>query len=130
VDRHRPLVTGLAGVIVSTSPDRFPAMERFYTEVLGLSPRSRRDGFVNFELGGQRLTITLHSDVAGPSRDPARMLVNLACPDVDAAGELLRHRGVRLVRSPETEGWGGRILTVADPDGNLVQLMSLPPSPD
>jgi hypothetical protein len=30
-------------------------------------------------------------------------------------------------RRPEREAWGGVVATFADPDGNTLQLMELPP---
>lgn len=102
-------------------------MEHFYVETLGLPVRSRRPGFVNFAWGEQRLTVTLHSDVSGAAAEPARLLVNLACDDVDGEAARLAAAGVAVLRPPETESWGGRICTVVDPDGNLLQLLGQAP---
>lgn len=123
------MITGLAGVLVWTSPERWPAMDRFYIDVLGLTPRTRRTGFVNVELGGaQRLTITTHDGVAGPSRDPLRLMVNLEVDDIAAEHARLAAVGVAFTRPPEQEPWGGWVATLADPDGNTLQLFQLPPA--
>lgn len=119
-------IDGLAGVLIYTSRERFPELEVFYLETLRLTPRSRRPGFVNFEWGGQRLTLAVHSEVDGPARDPKRIMVNLTVSDIDGVAALLAERGVVFVREPEPESWGGRIATLADPDGNLIQLLELP----
>ena len=116
-------LNGLAGVLVWTAADRFDAMAAFYVDVLGLSPRTRRAGFVNFELGTQRLTVAVHDGVVGEARDPLRIMVNLSVDDIERAHRQLVGRGVRFVRAPEVEKWGGRVATFADPDGNVVQLM-------
>jgi uncharacterized glyoxalase superfamily protein PhnB len=119
-------VNGLAGIIVSTSADRFAAMEAFYLSVMGAHLRSRRPGFVNFEFGDVRLTVSVHDGVDGTAREPARLMVNLAVADVDATADELAGRGFLVIRPPENEIWGGRMCTVTDPDGNYVQFMALP----
>jgi predicted enzyme related to lactoylglutathione lyase len=119
-------ITGLAGVILWTSAERHPAMRRFYVEVLGLTPRSDRAGFVNFAWGDTRLTISTHQDVEGRARDPLRVMVNLAVEGLDDAHRRLTGLGVECLRPPQLEHWAGRIATYLDPDGNVVQLMELP----
>ena len=116
----------LAGVILWTEQARFPAMRDFYVDVLGLAPRSERDGFVNFDWDGTRLTVTTHDEVRGASAEPFRVMVNFAVGDLDAFHHRLTQSGVRCLRSPAPEHWGGRIATYADPDGNLLQLLELP----
>ena len=106
-------VTGLAGVLVWTEAQRFPALRSFYVDVLGLTPRSDRDGFVNFEWGEQRLTIHVHDEVAGPTTEPHRVMVNLAVDGVDelvaradAAGVTVLVAGSAVYGHPDgpTEG--------------------------
>lgn len=111
----------LTGVLISTSSDRFEAMRAFYVETIGLVPRSERSGFVNFDFGHSRLTIAVHSALSGPAREPARVMVNLATDDIEAAVA----RCDRIIRPPEREKWGGMVATVADPDGNYVQFLQM-----
>ena len=120
------MITGLAGVLVWTAPDRWAAMDRFYVEVLRLAPRTRRDGFVNFDLAGQRLTVTTHDGVRGASTEPLRVMVNLEVDDIGAEHARLVAAGVPFARRPEREPWGGWVATLADPDGNTLQLFQLP----
>lgn len=120
------MITSLAGVLVYTAADRWAAMDRFYVEVLGLTPRTRRDGFVNFELGHQRITVTVHDRVHGASTEPNRLMLNLEVDDIVASHAQLVAAGVAFTRAPEQEPWGGWIATLADPDGNTVQLFQLP----
>ena len=120
------MITGLAGVIIYTTADRFASMRAFYVDALALTPRSDRPGFVNFELSDQRLTVTVHSEIAGPSTDPLHVMVNLATDDVVADYATAVARGAQGLRNPERESWGGRVATLADPDGNIVQLLELP----
>jgi predicted enzyme related to lactoylglutathione lyase len=113
----------LTGVLISTSADRFDRLRQFYVTTLGLTPRSDRPGFVNFDSGHCRLTVAIHDAVSGSSSDPARIMVNLATVDVDDAVQ--RCDPSTVVRSPEREKWGGLVATVTDPDGNYVQFLQL-----
>jgi predicted enzyme related to lactoylglutathione lyase len=118
-------ITGLAGVLLWTSKNRHEAMAVFYRDVLGLTPRSDRPGFINFEWGGTRLTISTHSDVDGSAADPLRIMVNLEVTDIAATASRLSAAGVSFSRQPSEEPWGGWIATFEDPDGNTIQLMQL-----
>lgn len=124
---EQPGITGVAGVLVFTSAERFPAMAEFYTTTLRLHPRSRREDFLNFAWGGVRLTLTIHGSVEGPAADPLRVMVNLAVGDIVAEHRRLSAAGVVFLRAPEREPWGGWVATFPDPDGNLLQLLQLPP---
>ena len=122
------MITGLAGVIIYTTAQCYEEMRSFYVEVLGLVPRSDRPNFVNFELGDQRLTITVHSELAGPTTDPLHMMINLATSDIHSDHAAAVDAGARSMRPPEQESWGGIVATLVDPDGNIVQLLQLPES--
>lgn len=111
--------------MVSTTRERFPAIEAFYLGLMGEAVRSRRPGFVNFDWSGFRLTVTLHDAVAGRSEQPARIIVNLQVDDADAAEARARELGAPVIRTASDETWGGRVCTIEDPDGNYLQLMQL-----
>ena len=119
-------IEGLAGVLIWTEADRFPAMARFYRETLGLAPRSDKADFVNFDWSGVRLSVGVHDRVEGTSRDPLRLMINLTVTDIRAVHDRLVRAGVVFTRAPEREDWGGWVATFADPDGNVLQLMQLP----
>ena len=42
-------IRGMAGVLIWTAAERFDAMARFYRDTLGLTPRTQKSGFVNFD---------------------------------------------------------------------------------
>jgi len=118
------MIQGLAGVIIWTVDlDRLVA---FYRDTLGLTPHSVRPDFVAFSFGDVRLSLGRHSEVTGPSRDPYRIMVNLAVEDIQAVTVRLRQRGVAFVREPKQEQWGGWVATFRDPDGNMLQLLQQP----
>ena len=119
-------IQGFAGVLIWTEPKRFEAMARFYRDRLGLTPRTSKPDFINFDWGGVRLSVSVHDRVRGESRDPLRIMVNLAVDDIRAVHARLAGAGVAFTRPPETEDWGGQVASFLDPDGNLIQLMQLP----
>ena len=119
-------IQGFAGVLIWTEAKRFEAMARFYRDQLGLTPRTSKPDFINFEWGGVRLSVSVHDRVHGTSADPLRIMVNLAVDDIHAVHARLAGAGVVFTRKPEAEEWGGRVATFLDPDGNLIQLLELP----
>lgn len=119
-----------AGVIIWTSADRFDSMATFYRDTLGLIPATSRPEHIAFQHRDFRLTIGVHDEISGPSKDSLRVMLNLAVDDIGASFERLRNLGVSVIRPPETESWGGWVATLSDPDGNTVQLLQLPPESD
>ncbi|MDA0302227.1 MAG: hypothetical protein DWG80_03910 [Chloroflexi bacterium] len=122
-------ITGLAGVVIWTTHERYPAMRAFYVDTLGLAPRSDRPDFVSFVLSAPgcpddvRLNVSVHREVEGAARDPLRIMLLLRVDDIHATAARLQVAGVRFTRPPEQEPWGGWIATFSDPDGNVVQLL-------
>jgi predicted enzyme related to lactoylglutathione lyase len=92
----------------------------FYRDVLGMGTQMEADGFV--VLGGGKLALGVHSDVKGASRDPKRLMVNLSVDDCQAEYERLKAQGVKFLREPSQDPGGVIIATLADPDGNTLQL--------
>ena len=117
------MIEGVAGIIIWT--ERLEEMSDFYRNALGIAPHSVRPDFVAFRWGAMRLSIGAHDRVKGRAQDPHRIMVNLSVADIHAAHDSLRGKGVRFVRPPEREHWGGYVATLKDPDGNLLQLMQL-----
>lgn len=106
-----------------TDPERSRA---FYGEQLGLAVYREfgtgpERGVVYF-LGGGFL------EVAGRSATPPDPAVRLwlQVPDVAAAHDELRARGVEIVRTPVKEPWGLVEMWIADPDGTPIVLVEVP----
>jgi len=72
--------------------------------------------------GSMQLFIEDHSEVSGPSPDPARCILNLDVDDCRAIEAHLDELGATFVRRVEQEDFG-LIGTIADPDGNYVQII-------
>ena len=122
------MIDNLAGVIVWTEAGRFAGLVAFYRDVLRLPVHSARPHFVAFELAGVRLSVGIHSEVTGETREPVRVTINLGTAHIHDAVRDLTARGVAFVRPPEREHWGGWVASLRDPDGNLVQLLQQPAS--
>jgi predicted enzyme related to lactoylglutathione lyase len=82
-----------------------------------------------FEFGAVQLFIEPHSEVSGPTKEPARVLINLDVDDCRGLGRHLEGMGARFVREVEQEPFG-LIATVADPDGNYVQIIQWGAAPE
>jgi predicted enzyme related to lactoylglutathione lyase len=99
----------------------------FYRDVVQL-PVDDTMGDVAFKLGpAGTLFIVDHSQVAGPTREPARAILDLHIDGIDAEQDRLEKAGVNFLRRKGIEYWGGIISTFSDPDGNTVQLMEFHP---
>lgn len=105
--------------LTSEDPDRLAA---FYSDVVGL-PRDEEIGGFSFKAGPARLRISGHSDTKGPNKEPSRFLINFFVGDVESELSRLRDLGVPVIRSATRENWGGLVSTLADPDGNYIQLI-------
>jgi predicted enzyme related to lactoylglutathione lyase len=92
----------------------------FYRDVLGLGTQMEADGFA--VLSGGKLALGVHSEVKGAAKDPNRLMVNLSVDDCQAEYERLKGQGVKFLREPSEDQGGVIIATLADPDGNLLQL--------
>ena len=117
------MITGVVGITLWT--DDLERMFYFYSQVMILPLHSRHDDFIAFELGGIRFNIGLHSNVNGPSADPYRVMTHLGVADIQHEHQRLAALGVEFIRPPEQESWGGWVATLADPDGNIIQLLQL-----
>jgi len=111
------------------------AMERFYTEVLGLSVERRQDviGLVQLRAGAQLIDLV---DVngqlgrqggAGPAREGRNLdhvCLNLDDFDLPAIEAHLKAHGVAVGESGRRYGAGGFGLSVylTDPEGNGLEL--------
>jgi predicted enzyme related to lactoylglutathione lyase len=82
-----------------------------------------------FAFGPVQLFIEEHSEVSGPTQEPARVILNLDVEDCRALEAHLQQVGATWVRPVEQESFG-LIGTLADPDGNYVQIIQWGASPE
>jgi predicted enzyme related to lactoylglutathione lyase len=100
-------------------------MKSWYQDCFGVSPNQMGA----YEFGPVQLFIEAHSEVSGPNKDPARWIINLHVDDCRAIGQTLKSKGARFIREVEQEPFG-LIGTVADPDGNYIQIIQWGATPD
>jgi hypothetical protein len=79
--------------------------------------------------GACPLFIEAHDEVSGPTENPHRVILNLDVEDCRALEAHLRGQNVTWEREVEQMPFG-LIGTVADPDGNLVQIIQWGATPD
>lgn len=109
--------------ITSPDPDR---LLKFYNEVVGL-PKAENMGEFAVQANGTTFGFDRHSEVAGATKEPARVLYNFFVPDLAAEQKRIEGHGVKFIRTAGREYWGGVISTFPDPDGNLLQLIEYKP---
>jgi len=99
------------------------ALAKFYENVFGRPADMSEEGWYMWQAGGCVLNIGEHSDVQGQSKEPSRIMLNLETKQVKEEFERLKNLKATIIKEPYEMG-GGWIATLADPDGNFVQLMT------
>jgi lactoylglutathione lyase len=94
----------------------------FYRDVLGLKPGAAGDGWAEFDLGNVTLSIFVSSDDEPQSPSSRGAAVALAVPDVPAAVEELRGKGVPIMMDTADIPSVCQTAAIADPDGNRLYL--------
>jgi lactoylglutathione lyase len=111
----------------------FAASVAFYRDVLGGTETYRFPAddpvFVTLSLGDSQLGIggMSASPIHGQPQRPAsghRIELCVYVDDVDRVTAAAREAGAPVLLAPSVQPWGERVAYVADPDGNLVMLVS------
>jgi glyoxylase I family protein len=106
------------------------ATKAFYRDVMGFPIETERENWVDFRVGGARLSLrprgtwTLCDD---GERLPGAVAVQLAfrvnLPEVDACHETLVAKGVAILRGPtDLPAWRHRTLFFRDPEDNILEI--------
>jgi predicted enzyme related to lactoylglutathione lyase len=114
----------LNSVMIGTK--QLKELAAFYEKVLG-KPADMVDaenGFFGWQVGnGYYFSILDHSEMEGKTKDPGRVMLNFETSQVKEEFERIKALGAVVIRAPYEMG-GGRIATLADPDGNYFQLVT------
>ena len=102
------------------------AMAAFYRDTLGMPVHSERPALRCVRVGRDALQHRLALGGAWQERRAAAHHGEFGHFGYHALHERLTAEGVRFVRPPEREHWGGWVATFEDPDGNLLQLLEQP----
>jgi len=110
----------LGSILLGTAnPDRLRA---WYRDAFAATEAD--NGFL--DLGPVGVLIDGRDDVAAASPEPGRYILNFHVPDAKACAAHLDAMGVTWIAELEQrdDGW---FATLADPDGNYVQIIELSP---
>lgn len=104
------------------------AARDFYEQRLGLviGYDGADQGFVRFDTG--QMQLVLESIEADAPPDEQQLVgrftgLSFGVKDLPAVHENLVALGVRFTGVPERQPWGGWVATLADPEGNELQLV-------
>ena len=64
--------------------------------------------------------------MVGSSSDQYRIMINFNVDNIQHTTQRLKQHGVKFIREPEYEHWGGQVATFRDPDRNIIQLLQQP----
>ncbi len=124
--------------VVTFGVHDLPVVRGFY-QALGWKSRSANDRFARFETGGAVLALypldALAEEANMPSPMGAGRSAGFTCAIVveregmvDAAIEVVREAGGRVLAEPVAREWGGRSGYFADPENNVWEIAWLPGS--
>jgi predicted enzyme related to lactoylglutathione lyase len=113
----------ISGVMIGSENTK--PLGDFYTKIFG-KPGWQQDDWYGFDIGGGSLMIGPHSEVKGKSNEPARIMIVVLSDDVRKDFSQLKDLGAEVVAEPyqpnDKEMPDIWLATVADPDGNYLQL--------
>jgi hypothetical protein len=114
--------TSIGSLLLSSrDPD---ALHDWYLAALPPERSHSQNGYRFLDYGSLEILIDSRPDLADVAADPTRLIVNFHVPDARAAAARLTELGARWVAELEDRN-GNLFGTVADPDGNLVQIIEL-----
>ena len=113
-------VTGIGGFFFrATDPD---ALSRWYTDNLGINPVPMEYGQESWTQQAGETVFTAMDGVVDQFGDASRQwAINFRVDDLDAMVEQLRAAGTEVAVDPEVYP-NGRFASLADPEGNPIQL--------
>ncbi|MDP4611964.1 MAG: VOC family protein [Opitutales bacterium] len=112
-----------AGFIAFPASD-FETSLVFYRDLLGLpiikEGTDHHSRFAHFDVKG----FGIHLYEWQKPFNRAHSGLQLYVKDVDSLYTSLKAKGVKFSGEVRDETWGGRVVTIADPDGNLFDLLN------
>lgn len=113
-----------AGFVAFPAAD-FEASVEFYRDLLELPVvKDGVDGFsrfMHFDCGNFGIHVYEWKKPFNRAHTGLQLYVN----DVDSLYVELKNQGVKFSGEIRDEPWGGRVVTVSDPDGNLFDLLNI-----
>jgi predicted enzyme related to lactoylglutathione lyase len=113
----------LGGIMIGSENPK--VLGEFYTKIFG-KPGMQQDEWYGFKVGNGGLMIGSHSEVKGKSTTPARIIITIEAEDVKKEFSRIKELGGEVIAEPyqpdhenNAQMW---LATLADPDGNYLQL--------
>jgi catechol 2,3-dioxygenase-like lactoylglutathione lyase family enzyme len=103
----------------------------FYRDTIGLEVVQQEEKFAAFRMHDQDFAILhvseaaemFNAEIAGtPLKGVVPVLLCTKVPDVDAAYETLKAKGVAFTKAPVSQPWGIRAMYFTDPEGNIWEF--------
>jgi catechol 2,3-dioxygenase-like lactoylglutathione lyase family enzyme len=97
---------------------------KFYEEILGLRKKYEYSSYVGFQCGNLEIGLIpkLKTRKRASSNSPH---VEFLVDDVDKAYKKLKDSGVKFIKEPHDEPWGGRQASFMDLDGNILEIVQM-----
>jgi len=111
----------LNSLMIGTSQPK--VLAEFYEKLFGRPADMVEGDWHMWQAGNCSLSVGEHSEVKGQAKEPSRIILNLETNAVKEEFERLKALNTTIVKEPYEMG-GGMIATLADPDGNFIQLMT------
>lgn len=96
---------------------------RFYEDILGLEKKYEFSSYVGFECGG--VEIGLIPNPGRKAQHDTSVTVELLVSNVDEVYKNLKAKGVEFASELHEETWGGKQVTLKDPDGNILEITQI-----
>jgi predicted enzyme related to lactoylglutathione lyase len=110
----------LNSIMIGSSQPK--VLAAFYEKVFSRPADMTEGEWYMWQAGNCAISVGEHSEVNGHSKEPSRIMLNLETTAVKEEFERLKSQAT-IIKEPYEMG-GGWIATLADPDGNFVQLMT------
>jgi predicted enzyme related to lactoylglutathione lyase len=92
----------------------------FYQNVLDLELRETKKDYVAFRCHGVEIGLELEGDNKRIESAPE---VYFLVDDIENWTGNLENKGVNIIEGLRKEDWGGTVITITDPDENLIHLV-------
>ncbi|HZE86587.1 MAG TPA: VOC family protein [Methylomirabilota bacterium] len=107
----------------------YKKLAQWYIDVLGFTIKEQaelpNDSYIAFSLGDNLLWIGKHDKVSGKNKDPYRIMIEFYVESVmNTYNELKEKTNITFIAEPfaEPTGTGNWCMTIADPEGNILQF--------
>jgi predicted enzyme related to lactoylglutathione lyase len=106
----------------------YKTLAKWYIDVLGFQVAEQaelsNDSYIAFKFDDNWVWIGKHDQVHGKSKDPYRIMLEFYVESVMDTFDELKEKRVTMIAEPFSEptGTGNWCMTVADPEGNILQF--------